>query len=307
MGVQDAGIFGDILCVRMAKRGVVGLVTDGMIRDKVGVLESRLPVWCGGVAAPSSVNGLTFVGWEQPIGCGGVAVFPGDVIVGDGDGVICIPADAGRACRQGGPGAGTVRGLGRHRGREGQLAAGPLSAQRREQGRICGVARQALTLTRADVLRRLQARRVSRLSVQRSGSARAARLDPDGDAFAARRRVAMGSALVLSGACRLVTARQCTDPAARGSLPASGTHAAARRMASSCLAVAITPEVSAAIAMSRSSTRRQSGSLAVARWRGAIRSATGLLPAAGRAVFNKAMKPTMRWICCSASAFRARV
>jgi regulator of RNase E activity RraA len=91
MGVQDAGIFGDILAVRMAKRGVVGLVTDGMMRDKVGVLASGLPTWCAGIAAPSSVNGLTFVGWQEPIGCGGVAVFPGDIIVADGDGAVVIP------------------------------------------------------------------------------------------------------------------------------------------------------------------------------------------------------------------------
>jgi regulator of RNase E activity RraA len=92
MGVQDAGIFGDILAVRMAKRGAIGLVTDGMMRDRVGVLASGLPIWCAGIAAPSSVNGLTFVGWQEPIGCGGVAVFPNDVIVADGDGAICIPA-----------------------------------------------------------------------------------------------------------------------------------------------------------------------------------------------------------------------
>jgi regulator of RNase E activity RraA len=92
MGVKDAGIFGDILAVRMAKRGVVGLVTDGTMRDKVGVLASGLPIWCAGIAAPSSVNGLAFVGWQEPIGCGGVAVFPNDVIVADGDGAICIPA-----------------------------------------------------------------------------------------------------------------------------------------------------------------------------------------------------------------------
>jgi len=92
MGVRDAGIFGDILAVRMAKRVVVGLVTDGTMRDRVGVLASGLPIWCAGIAAPSSVNGLTFVGWQEPIGCGGVAVFPGDIIVADGDGAICIPA-----------------------------------------------------------------------------------------------------------------------------------------------------------------------------------------------------------------------
>jgi len=72
MAVPSAGIFGDILCARMKKRNVAALVTDG-------------------VAAPASVNGLTFVGWQQPIGCGGCAVFPGDVIVVDDDGAVVIP------------------------------------------------------------------------------------------------------------------------------------------------------------------------------------------------------------------------
>jgi regulator of RNase E activity RraA len=44
------------------------------------------------VAAPPSVAGLTFVGWQQPIGCGGVAVFPDDVVVLDDDGAVLIPA-----------------------------------------------------------------------------------------------------------------------------------------------------------------------------------------------------------------------
>jgi len=68
MGVPSAGIFGDILCARMKKRDVTALVTDGVLRDRAGVLASGLPVWCAGVAAPASVNGLTFVGWQQPIG-----------------------------------------------------------------------------------------------------------------------------------------------------------------------------------------------------------------------------------------------
>jgi regulator of RNase E activity RraA len=92
MGVTDAGIFGDILCARMAKRGVAALVTDGVVRDVAGVLGTGLPVWCQGVAAPPSVAGLTFVDWQQPIGCGGVAVFPGDVVVVDEDGAVLIPA-----------------------------------------------------------------------------------------------------------------------------------------------------------------------------------------------------------------------
>jgi regulator of RNase E activity RraA len=92
MGVKDAGIFGDILVARMMKRGVAALVTDGAVRDGAGVDRAGLPVWCSGVAAPASVAGLTFVGWQEPVGCGGVAVFPDDVIVADGDGAVVIPA-----------------------------------------------------------------------------------------------------------------------------------------------------------------------------------------------------------------------
>jgi regulator of RNase E activity RraA len=91
MGVTDAGIFGDILCARMAKKGVAGLVTDGVVRDLAGVLGTGLPVWCQGAAAPASVTGLTFVNWQEPIGCGGVAVFPDDVIMVDDDGAVVIP------------------------------------------------------------------------------------------------------------------------------------------------------------------------------------------------------------------------
>lgn len=91
VGVKDAGIFGDILCARMHKRGVAALVTDGVVRDGAGVIATALPVWCSGIAAPPSVAGLTFVNWQEPIGCGGVAVFPDDVIVLDGDGAVLIP------------------------------------------------------------------------------------------------------------------------------------------------------------------------------------------------------------------------
>ena len=62
-------------------------VAARMIRRAAG-----LPVWCQGTAAPPSVAGLTFVGWQEPIDCGGVAVFPNDVIVVDQDGAVLIPA-----------------------------------------------------------------------------------------------------------------------------------------------------------------------------------------------------------------------
>ncbi len=92
MGITDAGIFGDILCARMKKRGVTALVTDGVVRDVAGVLATGLPIWCQGAAAPPSVAGLTFVNWQEPIGCGGVAVFPDDIVVLDQDGAVLIPA-----------------------------------------------------------------------------------------------------------------------------------------------------------------------------------------------------------------------
>src|ERR1700741_725403 len=92
MRVTDAGIFGDILCARMQKKGVAALVTDGVMRDVQGVLGTGLNVWAQGWAAPPSVAGLTFVGWQEPIDCGGVAVFPNDVIVCDPDGAVLIPA-----------------------------------------------------------------------------------------------------------------------------------------------------------------------------------------------------------------------
>src|SRR6476646_8408954 len=83
VGVTDAGIFGDILCARMVKRKVAALITDGVVRDLGGVLGTGLPVWCDGFAAPPSVAGLPFVGWGEPVGCGGVAVFPNDIVVAD--------------------------------------------------------------------------------------------------------------------------------------------------------------------------------------------------------------------------------
>jgi regulator of RNase E activity RraA len=91
VGVTDAGIFGDILCQRIKVRGVAGLITDGVVRDLAGVLRTDLPVWCTGAAAPASIAGLTFINWQEPIACGGVAIFPGDIIVADDDGAVVIP------------------------------------------------------------------------------------------------------------------------------------------------------------------------------------------------------------------------
>ena len=90
-GTRDAATFGDIVVERMVKRGVAGIVTDGAVRDRVGLLASKMPIWSSGITAPPPAANLMLVEWQQPIGCGGVAVFPDDVIVADADGVVVIP------------------------------------------------------------------------------------------------------------------------------------------------------------------------------------------------------------------------
>ena len=82
---------GDILAMRLKVRGVRGVVTDGGVRDAHAVREVGLPVFCAGPAAPATPAAHIPAETQAPVACGGVAVFPGDVLVGDGDGVVVIP------------------------------------------------------------------------------------------------------------------------------------------------------------------------------------------------------------------------
>jgi regulator of RNase E activity RraA len=91
-GMTAAATFGDIVVARMAKRGVAGLVTDGAVRDRNGLLAIGLPIWTAGITAPPPAAQLMLVAWGEPIGCGGVAVFPDDIIIADADGVIVLPS-----------------------------------------------------------------------------------------------------------------------------------------------------------------------------------------------------------------------
>jgi regulator of RNase E activity RraA len=90
-GRTEAGVAGDILAARLKVRGVAALVSDGPVRDAAAVAATGLPVYCNGAAAPASLNIHFGADLERPIGCGGVAIFPGDVLVGDGDGVVVVP------------------------------------------------------------------------------------------------------------------------------------------------------------------------------------------------------------------------
>jgi len=91
-GVTASATFGDIVVMRMAKRGVAGIVTDGAVRDRNGLLAIGLPIWTVGITAPPPAAQLMLAAWQEPIGCGGVAVFPDDIIVADADGVVVVPA-----------------------------------------------------------------------------------------------------------------------------------------------------------------------------------------------------------------------
>ncbi|MDA8445008.1 ribonuclease activity regulator RraA [Paracidovorax valerianellae] len=83
---------GSILASRLMKRGVAGLVTDGGFRDTPEIAALEMPAYHQRPSAPTNLTLHQAIDINVPIGCGDVAVFPGDVLVGDGEGVIVIPA-----------------------------------------------------------------------------------------------------------------------------------------------------------------------------------------------------------------------
>jgi regulator of RNase E activity RraA len=103
-GERGSASFGSILSLRLKVRGVAGMVSDGPVRDSSTIAALGMPVFCAGASAPPNLIRHHAVDINVPIGCGGVAVFPGDIIVGDADGVVVIPfrmaADVARAAAE---------------------------------------------------------------------------------------------------------------------------------------------------------------------------------------------------------------
>lgn len=88
-GATDEGLFGDLLTLRIKMKGAAGLVCDMAVRDSPHMAEKEIPIFCLGAASP---GGTVFnVDYNVPIGCAGVLVCPGDIMVGDDDGVMVIP------------------------------------------------------------------------------------------------------------------------------------------------------------------------------------------------------------------------
>jgi regulator of RNase E activity RraA len=88
----SAATGGDILMTRLMVRGAAGVVTDGGLRDSPTIEKLPWPAYCGARSAPLNLVRHHAVESQVPIGCGGVAVYPGDVLVGDAEGVVVIPA-----------------------------------------------------------------------------------------------------------------------------------------------------------------------------------------------------------------------
>jgi len=87
-----AASMGNMLVTRMAMRGARAVVTDGSFRDGTELSAMDFPVWCTGVTATTRLSFHHVADLQVPIGCAGVAVYPGDVIHGDGDNITVIPA-----------------------------------------------------------------------------------------------------------------------------------------------------------------------------------------------------------------------
>ncbi|MEA3195521.1 MAG: hypothetical protein QOD26_3854 [Betaproteobacteria bacterium] len=88
----SAATGGDILMTRLMVRGAAGIVTDGGLRDTPTIEKLPWPAYCAARSAPLNLVRHHAVDMQVPIGCGGVAVYPGDIVVGDAEGVVVIPA-----------------------------------------------------------------------------------------------------------------------------------------------------------------------------------------------------------------------
>lgn len=90
-GAADIAGIGSILARRLKHRGLAGVVLDGGVRDTPPLAASDMPVYCTGPAAPPNYVGHHAADMNVAISCGGVAVYPGDIIFGDSEAVIVVP------------------------------------------------------------------------------------------------------------------------------------------------------------------------------------------------------------------------
>lgn len=90
-GDARASVMGDLMALRLKVRGVAGVVTDGGFRDTPGIRATGLPCFQRDHSGPATPIHLHPVSFNEPVGCAGVAVYPGDIVLGDAEGVVAIP------------------------------------------------------------------------------------------------------------------------------------------------------------------------------------------------------------------------
>ncbi|WP_232667273.1 ribonuclease activity regulator RraA [Pseudonocardia sp. TRM90224] len=90
-GRTRAASLGHILATRLLRRGAAGVVTDGAVRDSAGFAALDLPSFAAGASATTNLAQHHAVDMQVPIGCAEVPVYPGDIMIGDADGVVCVP------------------------------------------------------------------------------------------------------------------------------------------------------------------------------------------------------------------------
>jgi regulator of RNase E activity RraA len=101
-GINTTAAAGEILMSRLQVRGAAGAVTDGAMRDYVSIQHLDFPVYAAGMAATAHVHRHWAADFNVPVGCAEVLVMPGDIMVGDEEGVVCIPRHvAGRVAYSG--------------------------------------------------------------------------------------------------------------------------------------------------------------------------------------------------------------
>jgi regulator of RNase E activity RraA len=91
-GDTGAGVWGHLLSSAANAKGCVGAVVDGLTRDAAGICEMQFPVFARGISPYDSCGRSEVTAYEVPVECGGVRVNPGEVVFGDFDGVVVIPA-----------------------------------------------------------------------------------------------------------------------------------------------------------------------------------------------------------------------
>lgn len=103
MGNLEAGTIGDILASRIKRRGATGIVADGCVRDSPFIKRMGIPVYTRSVHPAANTSALLPYAHNEPIQCGGVTVFPGDILLGDEEGVIVIPPQFAAEIAEHGP------------------------------------------------------------------------------------------------------------------------------------------------------------------------------------------------------------